>query len=157
MKFSEIAQHRITPVVCIVMLALGVVYTFTFIPNSSANAKLHIVLDSPDVRRLLVEQGTLDKAGDALWEKKERPVIDMWEHPEKYAARRSQFLQNMASQPGLTLPNGTYLWTSEKSNAKCFLDGVSTTVFQKVRITGWPHHGREGWTCGPLAPFVVVP
>jgi len=139
------------------VLAVLAAYSLTFFPNSFANAKLNIVLDSPEVRRLLLEQGTLDKAGDALWENKERPVIDMWEHPEKYATGRSKFLQKMANQRRLALPNGSYLWASEKSSAKCFLDGVSTAVFQKVRITGWRHHGAEGWTCGPVAPFVDVP
>jgi hypothetical protein len=62
----EITQHKITPLVCIVVLAVAMADSFTYIPNSFANAKLRIVLDSPEIRRLLLEQGTLDKASDAL-------------------------------------------------------------------------------------------
>jgi hypothetical protein len=156
MKVPKITRQAVTPVACIILLALGVAYAFSWIPNSVADSGLHVVLDSPNVRRLLIEQGKPDKAGDTIWEAKKRPIIDMLEHPEKYIAGRSQFLQKLANEPSLALPEGTYLWTSEKSTTKCNLDAVSTTVFEKVRVVGWRNHGKEGWTCGPARPLLNI-
>ena len=156
MKVPKITRQAMTPVACIILLALALAYAFTWIPNSVADSGLYIVLDSQTVRRLLVEQGKRDKAGDAIWEMKKRPITDMLEHPEKYTAGRSQFLQRLASEPGLALPNDTYLWTSEQSTTKCNLDAVSTTVFEKVRVVGWRNHGKEGWTCGPARPLLNI-
>ncbi len=157
MQVRGVRHHAITPVVCIVVLAVVAAYSLTFIPSSIADTNLRIVLDSAKVRRLLAGQGKLDQAGDAVWRTKQPPIKDMLEHPEQYTAGRSQFLQTIADQPGLTLPKGTYLWTSEKSSAKCFLDAVSTAVFERVRVVSWRNHAKEGWTCGPVRPIVDVP
>lgn len=167
MKVREIKQHAITPAVFIVVLTVAVAYSVTFIPSSVADANLRIVLDSPKVRRLLVERGKRDQAVDgavgAIWHKavedrEQRPILDMVQHPEKYTAGRSQDLEAIANEPSLTLPKGTYLWTFERStDAKCNLDVMSTTVFEKVRIVSWRHHSKEGWTCGPVRPLLSVP
>ena len=157
MQVRRVTRHAITPVVCIAALAVVAAYSLTFIPSSVADTNLRIVLDSAKVRRLLAGQGNLDNASDAASRTKQPPIKDMLEHPEKYTAGRSQFLQTIASEPGLTLQKGTYLWTSEKSSAKCFLDAVSTAVFEKVRVVSWRNHGQEGWACGPVRPFVDVP
>ncbi len=55
------------------LLLAGFADTFTSIPNAAANAKLRIVLDSPQVRRLLTERGRLD----------------IREHPGKYTAEQT--------------------------------------------------------------------
>ena len=167
MKVREIRRHAITPVMLIVALAIAAAYSLTFIPTSVADADLRIVLDSPKVRHLLAERGKRDKAVDeavgAIWRKavedrEQRPILDIVQHPEKYTAGRSQDLQVIANEPSLTLPKGTYLWTSETStDAKCNLDAVSTTVFEKVRVVSWRHHSKEGWTCGPARLLLSVP
>jgi hypothetical protein len=167
MEVRKSAQQKIIPVVCIAGLAMIIAaFGLSFIPESVADTDLRIVLDSPKVRRLLDDQSKLDEAADALNQRKLNEAGDalgveiigkMLKYPEKYTPGRSQFLQSMANEPSLDLPKGTYLWTSQKSNAKCFLDAVSSTVFEKVRVVSWHNHGREGWTCGPARPLLGVP
>lgn len=161
---------KITPLACIAGLAFAVVCAFTFIPNSVAATDLHIVLDSPKVRRLLLESSRRDKAAEKYGNEKQskeqgvRLAEDTRDHPDKYTGGRSEFLQVIANEPGLTLPKGTYLWeaitgpwTSEESYAKCYPDAFSTGVFKKVRVVGWRFHDKEGWACGAVRPLLGVP
>lgn len=163
---GRLIASALTPIVGIVALAAAVAYAFTFIPTSVADTDLRIVLDSPKVRRLLVERGKRDKSVEeavqavlhkAVEDREPHLLMDMVEHPEKYTAGRSQDLQTIAKEPSLTLPKGTYLWTSDRStDAICNLEALGTTVFQKVRVVGWRDHGKEGWTCGPTRPLFKI-
>ncbi len=163
---GRLIASALTRIVSILALAVAVAYAFTFIPTSVADTDVRIVLDSPKVRRLLIERGKRDKSVEeavqavlhkAAEDREPHPVMDMAEHPEKYTAGRDQDLQTIAKEPSLALPKGTYLWTSDRStDAKCNLDALSTTVFQKVRVVSWRDHGKEGWICGPARPLFKI-
>src|SRR5436190_545774 len=67
---------------------------------------IHVLTDTPEVRRLLREEKREDEQTYRLLKQQHtneeggRIVRDMMEHPERYAPRRKEFLKRMAQQPG---------------------------------------------------------
>ena len=152
---------RTTTGLCMVVVLAATGACTWLTSNCVTVSELLITLDSPTVRRLIIERGNQDAAVDEFWNQKHsdeeelQHIRDEKEHPEKYTAGRSEFLRAIIDEPSLTLPKGTYLLDIGTSKAKCFLDGTPT--FRKIRVNGGRLNGKEGWTCRPTRPVVEVP
>jgi hypothetical protein len=134
-----------------------------FTANCSTISELRIIRDTPEARRLILEQGNRDSVVDAFWKQPHseaeglQRVKDMWAYPERYTIGRKEFLKALAQEPAVSLSTGTYLADLETSAAKCYDQPLSTPTFRKVRVLSGPHRGAEGWTCGPTKPVIEVP
>src|SRR5690242_16795058 len=98
---------------------------YVFTASCRSVSELRLVRDTPEARRLIVEQGNRDGALEAFWKQPHseleglQRVNDMAGHPERYTVGRKQFLEALAQQPVVSLPTGTYLSDVQDSAAKC--------------------------------------
>lgn len=74
-------------------------------------------------------------------------VADMRRHPERYSRGRQEFLDAMAGEPALVVPEGSSLRTLERSEAHCQRYPLEDYVWVKVRVVSDPNRGHEGWIC----------
>ncbi len=110
---------------------------------------------------LSIEKARDDEA-EKLWDKhlnREEAitrVLDAHLNPERYAPGRKEFLSAMSQQPGVMVPEKTYVRVLAGSGAMCNLEPVYTFTFVKVRITSGPLRGLEGWACQWDVPGVYA-
>jgi hypothetical protein len=114
---------------------------------------LRIVVDSPKVQTLLMDQGVVDRSIVQSQGSRQPPSASRGGRSDL----RERFLHAFENEPSLVVPQGTYLKDVGQSDAKCFADSTSTPTFRKVRVLTGTHKGIEGWTCGPTRPVVPVP
>lgn len=91
--------------------------------NGTSSALVTLISDSPDVRRLLTEEGE--------------------PHPDRDPHARKDFLRSMSQLPGISVPGGSYCDLVERSKSRC----VDTAVYVLVQITTGPSRGQRGWMC----------
>jgi hypothetical protein len=121
-----------------------------------------VVIDSPEIRRLVSDQEARQAEVDRFWredhtsEEKNQRIRDMARHPDNFPAGRMEFLEAMANAPGLTVPGKTRAKVVEISKARCLPDAFSTISFIRVLVSGKKAPGgTEVWLCrNPYAlPF----
>jgi len=121
-----------------------------------------VVIDSPEIRRLVSDQEGRQAEVDRFWreghtsEEKNQRIRDMAKQPDYFPPGRKEFLEAMASAPSLTVPGKTRAKVVEISKARCLSDAFSTITFIRVLISGKkPPGGTEVWLCrNPYAlPF----
>ena len=121
-----------------------------------------LVNDSPEVERMLSIRKVRDTEAEKLWskhlnrEEATNRVSDAQVNPEHYAPGRKEFLMAMSQEPGVLVPEKTYVRVLAGSGAMCNLEPVYTFTFVKVRITSGPLRGREGWACQWDVPGVYA-
>jgi hypothetical protein len=98
-----------------------------FREDTNANSKL--VFDSLELRRLIAEQESRNQ-----------------ELPEPIPGR-SQFLDAVRRQPGVSVPPGPYARQLERSKASCEPGQSKVGRLTRIRITTGPLKGMEGWVC----------
>jgi hypothetical protein len=85
-------------------------------------------------------------------------VLDSLDNAERYAQGRKEFLLAMSQQPGVLVPEKTYVRVLAGSGAVCGLIPGYSFTFVKVRVTSGPFLGREGWMCqGDVGGNVAMP
>jgi len=140
----------------------GIVLAFwSIVLVSSCNPKAdsvtregaRLVNDTPNVRRLVAEQAAQD-VEQLRFDRESHTrdeiiahVDDMKRHPERFNRGRREFLDAMASQPGVLVPELSSLRTTEHSDARCHVWPLYDEVWVKVRVLSGPQKGREGWMC----------
>lgn len=127
-------------------------------------ATTFLVQDNTMVERMLALQRIQDAEIEQFWKAKHskeegiQRVTDMQANPTHYTPGRKEFLSSMSQQPGVFIPEKTYLRLIEGSGAHCNANPLFTTTYIKVRITSGPLRGREGWACeDSIARTVPMP
>jgi hypothetical protein len=116
-------------------------------------SETRLIDGSPEVDRLLSIQKARDTVADLMWKKqvnKEEAMkrfLDSLVNPERYAPGRKKFLLAMSQQPGILVPEKTYVRVLAGSGAECGPIPGHSFTFVRVRVTSGPLRGREGWVC----------
>jgi len=121
--------------------------------NGPASARVALISDSPEVRRLLAEEDSREEAMDRFYrephaeQEGKQHVLEIMQHPEQYPPGRLDFLKAMSQMPGVTVPGGSYSDLIERSRSTCDPSPVYTTKYVLVRVTSGPSKGEKGWMC----------
>jgi hypothetical protein len=80
-------------------------------------------------------------------------------HADKYFPQHVKFLSEMAHQPSVRAPNGSYVRVLDRSHAKCEEDPSLSAEYARVRITSGSLRGSEGWLCywKDITPSIALP
>jgi hypothetical protein len=134
--------------------------TMTF-PGSKQ--PITVVIDSPEIRRLIGDQEKAQAEIDRFWRGRPREenlqhIRHLMEHPEDIPPSRKELLDATANAPTLTVQRKTHAKVLEMSKARCLPDGLSTTTFVRVLLDGKnPPGGTEVWVCINATEFDNVP
>ncbi len=74
-------------------------------------------------------------------------IVERRRHADQYFPQHVKFLDEMAHQPSVKAPNGSYVRLLVRTNAKCEADPTLSAEYAKVRITSGSLRGSEGWLC----------
>jgi hypothetical protein len=120
------------------------------------NAGARLVLDTPEVRRLLADEDAREEALNRFWKNQhstkegDARVQDMMAHPDSYPPGRTTFLAAMVSAPGFYVPQKSYCKIVQSSQSRCSVSPIETRIYKLVRNTSGLSRGKEGWVCGPV-------
>ncbi len=121
--------------------------------TSNLVPEVQLISDSPEVQRLILAQEKSD-ATELRWLKESqahdervRGVQDRRRNPGRYAPTLLSFLESMAAMPAFPVRGGTTCRLLERSQARCTPNPLDTHAYVKVRITGGPERGEQGWAC----------
>ena len=124
-----------------------------WIYDGSHHAKVLLISDSSEVRRLLAEEDVREEGVSRFWREKHtneeirNRIEDMMKLPEHYPVGRSEFLQAMGRMPGVYVSEKSYCRIIESSKSTCGRIPIETATFVMVRITSGPSQGKQGWVC----------
>lgn len=128
----------------------------------TARRDVHLIVDSPEVERLLGEDGA-NVAEEQLYgsvPKRIEEYVELHQHPERYAPKHIAFLNIIAKQPAEAVPLGSHARALKTSHAHCQRTPVpSSDIYAYFRVTTGPLKNREGWACmsGDFAPTLIWP
>jgi hypothetical protein len=95
--------------------------------TGTSNTGVTLISDSPDVRRLLTEEGE--------------------PYPDRDPRGRKDFLRSMSQLAGITVPGGSYCDLIERSESRCGPSPIYTASYVLVQVTTGPSKGQRGWMC----------
>lgn len=125
----------------------------------TARKDVQLILDGPEVQRLLSEES--GNIADREASSSLRPIDEMIEfhqHPERYIPKHLEFLRAINAQPAEMVPEGSHARVLKSSKAQCGRIPDSD-IYAYFRVTTGPMKSREGWACmsGDFAPVLVWP
>ena len=120
-----------------------------------------VVLDSPEVRRLIAEQEMGQAEIDRFWREKHtneearHRIEDMSKHPDEYPRGRADFFRDMQKSVAITLPGNTHAEVMEVSTARCGRLPFETITYVRLKVTKGSSKGLQIWACRNTAhlPF----
>ncbi len=120
-------------------VGLSVNRALDFHGKTTARDRIRLVVDSPEVRQLIVNQEAEIASED---------LQDESRQPEKYMPRRLAFIASMDRQPFImVVAQNSYCRFLKQTRASCSKNPFSDGSYMKVRITTGPSKGQEGWSC----------
>jgi hypothetical protein len=124
---------------------------YAHITQGDARSTIRLVSDSSKVRALIASEAARSadegRIETALVRQGQEALEDSGRNLARYFPDRAEFLDTMASEPGINVPGGSYARFLESSNARCGRQGVNQFTYGKVRITTGPRAGAESWAC----------
>jgi hypothetical protein len=126
--------------------------------GGAPKARVFVVYDSPQVRRLLADEDAREYEVSRFWRDKHsqeggtKRIQDMALHPENYPPGRPEFLKAMVNMPGFYVPSKSYCRIIERSKSGCGPRPLETSPYILVRITTGPFRGNTGWVCENNTP-----
>ncbi len=120
---------------------------------------LRVVLDDPEVRKLITEEENRRDEADRFFTEshtnaeKLQHAYDLIHHPDQVLPGHREFVETMAKAPAITLPKKARGRVLQISRARCGLDGWSTVTFVRMVVIGKKlPSGMEVWVCeNPMA------
>jgi hypothetical protein len=121
--------------------------------NGPGSARITLLSDSPEARRLLTEEDAREaetnRSYRELHTEQERThhIEDMLQHPDQYPAGRKDFIRSMSQLPGISVPGFSYCDLIERSKSRCGPSPIDTAAYVLVQVTTGPSKGERGWMC----------
>ena len=118
---------------------------------------VQLIVDSPEVQRLLTEEtGNIaekDVINSIMVTQSPNALIELSQHPERLLPKHFEFLRAMARQSAEMVPKGTYARALKASKTPCGRIPGSRP-YAMFRITDGPMKGHTGWACmsGDFSP-----
>jgi len=119
-----------------------------------------VVVDSPDVRKLISEEETRQDQEDHFYrerhtkEEKLQHADDLIKHADQVLPGHKDFVEAMAKVPAITVPGKARGKVLQISKARCLPDGTSTVTFIRVVVIGKKPPGQsEVWVCENPSAF----
>ena len=127
----------------------------------TARPDVQLILDSPEVQHLLNEEGANVTEREAYGTVRGiAEQIESFQHPERYAPKHIEFLNDFAVQPAEAVPEGSHARALKTSRAPCGRIPLPfSDIYAYFRITTGPMKNHQGWACmsGDFAPMPVAP
>ncbi len=115
-----------------------------------ARHNVQLIVDSPEVQRLLSEEASnmaeKDVVRSTMVTLSPNTLMELAQHPERLFPKHFEFLHALAEQPAETIPKGSYARALKTSKAPCGRIPASA-VYALFRITDGPKKGHQGWAC----------
>lgn len=123
------------------------------------SAPTSVVVDSPEVRKLISEEEKRQDEVDRFYrekhteDEKRQHANDLEKHPERMLPGHEEFVEAMAKAPAMTVARKARGKVLQISKARCLPDGYSTVTFIRMEVSGKkPLGGTEVWVCeNPMA------
>jgi hypothetical protein len=123
-----------------------------------ARKDVRLVMDNPEVQRLLGEEETNLAERESFISAGIEARSEFVRHPEQHIPKHFEFFGAIARQPTEEVPKGSYARFLRGSKAPCGIRPDSN-VYVKFKITTGPMKEHEGWACNvnDIGPTVAMP
>jgi hypothetical protein len=118
------------------------------------SAPTRVVVDNPEVRKLISEEETRQAEWDRFYREnhtnaeKILHTDDLSKHPDRMLPGHKAFVEAMDNLQAITIAKKTRGKVLQISKARCRPDGLSTVTFIRMVVIGKkPLGGTEVWVC----------
>jgi hypothetical protein len=118
------------------------------------SAPTSVVVDNPEIRKLISEEETRQDLADRFYREKHKEdeklqhADDLIKHPDRVLLGHKEFVQAMAQVPAITVVRNARGRVLQISKARCLPDGTSTVTFIRMVVIGKKAPaGTEVWVC----------
>jgi hypothetical protein len=122
--------------------------------HGGRSAPISVVLDSPEVRRLVALEESRQAQVDQLWRDQhkraeaERELQEALRNPEGYSPSRKEFFEAMARAPRIPARENTRVRVLEVSKARCSYSAPEATItYLRVLVINGASKGQQAWIC----------